>query len=92
MKIKTNVVPFMIEKKTLTDHKHLNQDGALGAHLLDIIHLVTCICNFQEAFFFRKRRRTALHCIREKEKVPIQNPSPIRGLNMRVGYQHLTNN
>jgi len=37
MKIKTNVVPFMIEKKTLTDHKHLNQDGALGAHLLDII-------------------------------------------------------
>ena len=37
MKIKTNVVPFMIEKKTLTDHKHLNQDGALGAHLLDHI-------------------------------------------------------
>jgi len=27
----------MIEKKTLTDHKHLNQDGALGAHLLDHI-------------------------------------------------------
>ena len=24
-------------KKTLTDHKHLNQDGSLGAHLLDII-------------------------------------------------------
>ena len=24
-------------KKNLTDHKHLNQDGALGAHLLDHI-------------------------------------------------------
>ena len=63
-------------KKTLTDHKHLNQDGSLGAHLLDIIHLVTCICNFQKAFFFENAGELRFIALERRKKSPYKTHLP----------------